>query len=759
MPYASAYSNLLYDPKQLQIGNNEWIGKIVDARNLSFDEAYKSISSLRNQALNINLYNIDGQKRVDQYNQEINKFYEDKDLAKMDLADFSISNKFIGVFDKISSDQSLSRIYKKDVEIKNTMEYWNQAAKNPSKSGYSKDNHIVWMNENMVPYTQAKVEDAIHADTGSFLPKYDYTKDITALMGEIKVNGTKYEIPDGKGGKQIIDITEISPERLKMALQSYLPKQAIDQIAIEGKASFYNLYGSLTPEKQDEFARAVYQTESARNKSQLDGWAKVIEINKGKISASKDVEYQKQLTIENSNYQGLIDGNKFNESEESFVSMPTRMLAQYLGMQSVNNKFTGIANSMSPKLEKRTTDIDPRYWKDDKSRQDWRQIQNQENQWALTYQFNKDKEAWDQTNDVNKLETAERIAAIKAKKASGKALSSQEKKDLYFSGVVSSDGNKVSQSAQTMKTIQDKVESASVLLSLENGLTEEDYNKAMNVTYENATPAQKIIKDLATPYEQGSKGYGYTKELLNTKLKGGELREQINAAKSVVKINKNLLDQAWNAIAYEYQKTQSTDPGWKQLQADFKRDPSLMKVFYAKMDDWIKARTSSVHSNLYILNTDDTDIWNEVLGVIKSSGVEELKSVPSTLIDKSVTYGNGTMNIKYGIQSSGEETKWKEVSIKTDYFPQPETESQIFFASTGRDEDDYSGYKIKYNLLRSNNSIQYDIFDNNDNLLFSSGNVETERGSYTAHFGNLNIDEAKRKVRENIDKKSYQFSR
>jgi len=142
--YNTAYSNLSSTPRKRDITVDiATIGKVAEVKSALYERAYDEISGLKASALNLKTYNQAANERIKGYNDEIQSFFKNDDLKNLDLTNGNIVGQYKQVFDKITGDTELRDYYQHEKQQENVMRTYQEASKNPSKTGYNQSTHIV----------------------------------------------------------------------------------------------------------------------------------------------------------------------------------------------------------------------------------------------------------------------------------------------------------------------------------------------------------------------------------------------------------------------------------------------------------------------------------------------------------------------------------------------------------------------------------------------------------------------------------------
>ena len=229
----SPYQTDIIRPNYKPFKNNlELISKVLDYKQKTFDSNYKSLQSLKQQALNIDFLNKDRQGQINDYNKRINDhFTKFNDLG--DLSNSKVLTGHMDIFNELSGRTDLINDYKHDRRIRTEMSEVQKKAnsKNPLKEGFHQMNWEVYRHG---------VEEYVNS-TGE-LPNVDkYVNYIDYNKGarEVALDVAEEEITrfhnDGKGNLIEVTTKQRDPEKVKRAISTYLGTHAQGQLGIEAK--------------------------------------------------------------------------------------------------------------------------------------------------------------------------------------------------------------------------------------------------------------------------------------------------------------------------------------------------------------------------------------------------------------------------------------------------------------------------------------------------------------------------------------------
>lgn len=369
--YNTAYSNLSSTPRKRDITVDiATIGKVAEVKSALYERAYNEISGLKASALNLKTYNQAANERIKGYNDEIQSFFKNDDLKNLDLTNGNIVGQYKQVFDKITGDTELRDYYQHEKQQESVMRTYQEASKNPSKTGYNQSNHIVWMHENWNPMVGSKDLKKAMTYQGTYLPGYDVRKDLESIKGQLHTNGSSVEIVDGSGRKSTFSIEELSSSRIQSYLRNMgLSQQAMNQLANDSKANTYVAWDSYGDKDRTSFINYKKEQEFSLYKEQ-------IQVNDGQISynEAKIAALQKEKGNEDKIQRLKEDNLAYRANKEQLSNIlkqeyPTDKFgfAHRVASSEVARSIKNRADVMAYKIEKTGTGADTAFWMRDKA--------------------------------------------------------------------------------------------------------------------------------------------------------------------------------------------------------------------------------------------------------------------------------------------------------------------------------------------------------------------------------------------------------
>lgn len=373
-----------YKPYEPNIDFNKGlqvIGNIIDFKSRKYEEAYNYIQGMRSKALNINLGNPEFQKKVDAYNEELDNLFKDEKLNAVDLSDPNISQKYVGWFDKIVQDRDLKFVYGYHNNLTKKNSELQQMAKNPAKTGFYETNYIVWQNSDggIVDYMSAKSADELKTKTPpTYMPYYDYSKDINTIVSNSKWDGQKYNILKEDGTNVSFSIKELSAGKLTNAFVALLPEQAKRQIKIDNMANHYQYFNSLDDNGRKQYNQKLFEqvnNEYTDNLGQLDKEIK-------NVQSQIDVYTSNNQTDKATEKKQELESLKQSKRDFMLQSPDQRQILEYdkhesgsLYSQLQLNKFIKrAANALSYKIVEEHTGMNELWYNTEKLKIDYERL-------------------------------------------------------------------------------------------------------------------------------------------------------------------------------------------------------------------------------------------------------------------------------------------------------------------------------------------------------------------------------------------------
>lgn len=330
--------------------NTDLIGKVLLYKQAAYDDAYKNIQNLRQQALNINFLNEKEQGKIDHFNNQVNEFFS-KTQEFGDLSDPNISGRYAKIFNIIGKDPELIQRYRQDKKYQQMlMDVENKKnAKDPRKEGFHPINY-----GNFLSRIQEYSETDLDKDTYEVRPYnnyVDYNTEIAKLVKNVPIKKFTQDIPTGDGRIQTITRVGRDPNEVRRVVSDYMQSNGVTQLreeaefelrnnqSIEGKAGLYNNYtGYINQQKQ--ILNTQLDAVKARQKT-----AKPTEL--ADLAQQQALIETKLSDIDLSQYspQGFYD-----RDQDQIIGDLTNVRL-YNGVDNLTNAYGGFAESRTFKAD------------------------------------------------------------------------------------------------------------------------------------------------------------------------------------------------------------------------------------------------------------------------------------------------------------------------------------------------------------------------------------------------------------------------
>lgn len=330
--------------------------RTLENKQNKYDQAFSNIQNLRQQALNINFLHPEGKKQIDEYNKELDGYFNSlKDYG--DLSNPELQNKYVDMFTKIGSDRQLQNLYKVDKQYQSTIGKINglKSAKDPYKAGYSPTNEYVWM-QDLETYRNLSKDEAAGYNPAQYTPYYDIQPEIQESLKSLKFDGSTIEVPDPNNpGRMIRERVEtLSPDKIKGYLRSSLSPLAQKQIEIDADYSY--IVG--TKYNPGTFKQNVYSSLINNSKANLAGLTEQLKDLEARVvnnTINGNTQDNASIAENISKIKDLIDNEQktIQTSESSFYSKSPEELQQIHRSLYKEAKFQNLSNTFSTKVSER----------------------------------------------------------------------------------------------------------------------------------------------------------------------------------------------------------------------------------------------------------------------------------------------------------------------------------------------------------------------------------------------------------------------
>jgi len=718
MANATAYGNYIYDQKPLQYQPDNITSQVAQVKNQLFDNAYRNIESMKANVLNMRLLNEQAQSKVDGYNKKISEFFDDKKLSQMDLADFDIANQMTTIFSEIGSDSEIRLHKQKTDEFLALDKTWKEAAKNPAKSGYSKENHEVWMVENLQNYVKGNSQAALGTNVGTFMPYYDYMSDLKNLKDGIKFDGQKFEIVDPKnpGVKETIEISGVTPEKINKLLRAGLPAQAITQMQTEAKAVFYRGYLS-SPETQSQMVDQIHGAISTQAKQNSIKIQSEIDVLDGQLKVADPKEIA-DLEIKRAGLVEDLNNNKFTLTKADFQKKSKEELASYYGNLAAQDKLKMLSEAIAPRIEKRTSGLNQPYYK---------QLEYNLSVQKQNYAMQKDNRDFEYEVQQDAIDNQLKAAAIEGRKGKD----TKAEKDFYGDPIPGEYLDYTGSATALDKEIE--MRKLSNIVDLKE-LTLNDVKAIHNGQRPELNFLKETIDKAVKLNGRTDEAFGAAMQLLNQDIKKGRYDDARNTAAAKVNILVNQKDHTWNLAAQEFAKVgdefvgllgDPQGPAKQKLLNRLNSDPVALKNFTAIWDRILSEQSGTGKKFNYTINTESAarKTFISTLPFVDEEGKAQV--FDSKDIDWNSVYSDG--KFFHAKMSTGSGDKKETVSIKTPVpvgyeLPGNDEENAFTLKNGGQDTKFYKGHKIQFYL--NNGTMDYKVSDPDGKEIISSLTTE-----------------------------------
>lgn len=185
--------------------------QVLQHKQNTYDKNYKFLQGLKAQALNIQFINEEAKGKVDQFNNDISKTFDELDGNFGDLSNNNLAERYIDMFDKFQKTD-LVGLYKKETEYVNSLKDINKRkkSKKPGEAGYNPMNEMVYRSD-LQEYAALSMEDAKDATVDSYVPYANIGKLQEEALLKVPETETEYETTDADGLKTTVNIKGRDP--------------------------------------------------------------------------------------------------------------------------------------------------------------------------------------------------------------------------------------------------------------------------------------------------------------------------------------------------------------------------------------------------------------------------------------------------------------------------------------------------------------------------------------------------------------------
>jgi hypothetical protein len=336
---------------------------LLQKKQQTYNQVLSTVKGLKNQALNIQMLNLEGKKKLDSYNKDLDDMLS-RDLG--DLSDIDTQNKIAGYFSNLASDQGLIRASTLSKQYQSQLDLIDQYKRSGKKDqGYNSVNEYVFHNWNggVRDFMTASLDEA--TSPGFKTINYTPFKELDTKMLNIAktlhadkvvrqgASGTAgYMMYDEKGG--------VSPERIRLLMQSTFDQEDLEQLDVMAKYEVLrHKENGTTAEFHQKYSlyadREIKRTEGEADKArQLKSYYEGL-MNQASTPADKKVEYAQMIKEAESNEAIYKDRawqmTQSKKSPGDFNALGDEQLLEFAKEIQWNNKIEGISNSLAYKTD------------------------------------------------------------------------------------------------------------------------------------------------------------------------------------------------------------------------------------------------------------------------------------------------------------------------------------------------------------------------------------------------------------------------
>lgn len=228
---------------QPDLVDTDLVAKVLMAKQMQYDTAFKNLSDLKSKALNIRFLNKKSQSEVDRMNEDIDNSFKG-DMG--DLSNPENLRKYYGAFERFTKDTRLINRYRQDAKYQQELVTVEQkrTAKDPKKAGFHNVNYANYL---------ARLGDYINADLDSvasegltvkpYTDYVDYSKDITEAMKAVPIK--KFSETTLKNGYlETKNYEGRDPDEVRRVINDMMSGKAASQVREEAEYAFRNSIGN-----------------------------------------------------------------------------------------------------------------------------------------------------------------------------------------------------------------------------------------------------------------------------------------------------------------------------------------------------------------------------------------------------------------------------------------------------------------------------------------------------------------------------------
>ena len=329
----SAYTNNLqpakFDP---YVRNTELITQTLLTKQKLYDETYKGIQGLKQQALSINFLNKSQQAKVDRYNTEINDYFSKMGNDLGDLTDPKIATQITSMFERIGSDVELVNNYRKDKKYQDMLRdvEAKKNSKDPAKAGFNSTYYSNFLRR-VEEYSNLDMNDPASKDfvLKPYTEYVDVNKESTALAKSVAIKKFDTEKVLNNGYKQVIRREGRDPNEVRAAMQEYYTSVGLPHIQEEAEAIYHNMKDNPDAKERTFLEYNSYKNERLRQINEQKNAANL------QIKEGKNVE-ENALMISRLD-EKLAEINTGPTSYEEFFNRPSQFIIEDIAGQKLQD--------------------------------------------------------------------------------------------------------------------------------------------------------------------------------------------------------------------------------------------------------------------------------------------------------------------------------------------------------------------------------------------------------------------------------------
>ena len=752
--YSSAYSDILYSQKPLNYEHDSaWLDNIATQKDALSDSAYQQLNNLKAKALNIRFMSPAGQEKVNQYNNEISNFFKSNNLNNIDLSDYKNANAYAKIFDNIASDKDLNYGFFKDKEMQNTNNQYIEAAKNPGKSGFNKDNYNVWMHEHLQPYMkETNLSNINKYSAGAYDAGYDYQKEIKGLKGDVHFDGNTFEFTKPNGEKEKVDKQALTAEKLNTYFMGTLSANATNQILTEGKSAFYKGYDNSSDQGKVQLVQNLYDRDKAMSDANKAKFTNLAAQTDGKLKVASPDQKQ-ELENKKQVYLDKAKSYTFDHELKDYQNMDQFQLANQYAASFRDIKINHISQGMSYEVEKITNSLDPVYAYNNNYNLNVNKFNHTVNQDAIKNKI-----------ELQKLD----IMKMKYDHTNSKGDKTAPVSDMYSHSMPGKNSTGFLNSESISANISEyaNIDKFNPLTDINVKMVQDALMNSTGAINADIAGAARMVGltslDVPTQAQLGT----IQQFVLNQK-EQGNLKDFFALNKIQLKWNVDLKDKSWNLVIGQFPGLQAQ----KDQKGYLDQHPSLKAQIYTAWNQEIAKHETSANNEAWIMNFDkekshiadrnreilvnvfkdplNKDIVKKLMG--KYDITNEMIS-SATVYPDNLNPQNSTVAIslkKTGKNAGGDDIVVKIPPTFYESFKVGANQLDKFYMQVGSYENSYKG--INYRIYKSGTGSQYTIKQPGKEDIESAGKWFPDKSWQGQPEDMRSLTDIKKSIEENIE--------